>query len=170
MSALYRRGKIYWARAQRQGREQRRSLKTADRSIAEKRLRQWLDELDATAWGDKPRRTFGEASEKFIREHLTTIKEQRETIRREPQEPGRALWNDDAGSDQGRGAFRLRDEAAGRWRDQRHDPAGSGVPVIAADIGHRLGMDRRRREPGPVLSCGGGPSAGSRKPLPARAI
>lgn len=74
MSALYRRGKIYWARAQRQGREQRRSLKTADRSIAEKRLRQWLDELDATAWGDKPRRTFGEASEKFIREHLTTIK------------------------------------------------------------------------------------------------
>jgi hypothetical protein len=52
----------------------RRSLKTADRSIAQKRLRQWLDELDAIAWGDKPRRTFGEASEKFIREHLTTIK------------------------------------------------------------------------------------------------
>lgn len=74
MSALYRRGKIYWARAQRQGREQRRSLKTADRSIAQKRLRQWLDELDATAWGDKPRRTFNEASERFIREHLTRIK------------------------------------------------------------------------------------------------
>lgn len=75
MSAIYRRGKVYWARAQREGREQRRSLKTADRSIAEKRFRQWLDELDATAWGDKPRRTFNEASEKFIREHLTTIKE-----------------------------------------------------------------------------------------------
>lgn len=74
MSALYRRGKTYWARAQRAGREHRRSLKTADRSIAQKRLRQWLDELDAIAWGDKPRRTFGEASEKFIREHLTTIK------------------------------------------------------------------------------------------------
>lgn len=74
MAALYRRGKIYWARAQRDGREQRRSLKTADRSIAAKRLRQWLDALDATAWGDKPRRPFDEASEKFIREHLTTIK------------------------------------------------------------------------------------------------
>jgi integrase len=74
MSALYRRGKIYWARAQRAGREHRRSLKTADRSIAQKRLRQWLDELDAISWGDKPRRTFSEASEKFIREHLTTIK------------------------------------------------------------------------------------------------
>lgn len=74
MSGIYRRGKVYWARAQREGREQRRSLKTADRAIAGKRFRQWLNELDATAWGDKPRRTFNEASEKFVREHLTTIK------------------------------------------------------------------------------------------------
>src|ERR1044071_9701662 len=74
MAGLYRRGKVYWARAQRDGRELRRSLKTADRSIAEKRLTQWLGDLDAVAWGDKPRRSFGEASEKFIREHLTTLK------------------------------------------------------------------------------------------------
>lgn len=74
MAALYRRGKVYWARAQRDGREQRRSLKTADRSTAQKRLRQWLDGLDAIAWGDKPRRPFSEATEKFIREHLTTLK------------------------------------------------------------------------------------------------
>lgn len=74
MAGLYRRGKIYWARAQRQGREYRRSLKTADRAIAQKRLGQWLGELDATAWGDKPRRTYIEAEERFIREHLTTIK------------------------------------------------------------------------------------------------
>ena len=74
MAALYRRGRIYWARAQRQNREHRRSLKTADRRIAEKRLRTWLDELDAIAWGEKPRYTYAETEEKFIREHLKTIK------------------------------------------------------------------------------------------------
>jgi integrase len=74
MAGLYRRGRIYWARAQRQNREHRRSLKTADRRIAEKRLRAWLDELDAIAWGDKPRRSYAEAEERFVREHLTTIK------------------------------------------------------------------------------------------------
>jgi integrase len=74
MAGLYRRGRVYWARAQRQNREHRRSLKTADRAIAERRLRAWLDELDAIAWGDKPRRSYAEAEEKFIREHLTAIK------------------------------------------------------------------------------------------------
>lgn len=74
MAGVYRRGKIYWARASRNGREERRSLKTANREVAEKRLRQWLGELDAIAWGDKPRRTYAEAEERFIREHLTTIK------------------------------------------------------------------------------------------------
>jgi integrase len=74
MAGLYRRGKVYWGRAQRQNREHRRSLKTADRAIAEKRLRAWLDELDAIAWGEKPHHTYAEAEERFIREHLTTIK------------------------------------------------------------------------------------------------
>lgn len=74
MAGLYRRGRIYWARAQRQNREHRRSLKTADRAIAEKRLREWLDELDAIAWGTKPRRTYVETEERFIREHLTTLR------------------------------------------------------------------------------------------------
>lgn len=74
MAGIFRRGKVYWARATRNGREERRSLKTSDRSIAQKRFGQWLGELDAIAWGDKPRRTFREAAEKFIAEHLTTIK------------------------------------------------------------------------------------------------
>jgi integrase len=74
MAGIYRRGTVYWGRANRQNREYRRSLKTSDRAIAEKRLRTWLDELDAIAWGDKPRRTYAEAEEKFIREHLTSIK------------------------------------------------------------------------------------------------
>jgi integrase len=74
MAGIYRRGKVYWGRANRQNQEYRRSLKTADRAVAEKRLRAWLDELDAIAWGDKPRRSYAQAEEKFIREHLTTLK------------------------------------------------------------------------------------------------
>jgi integrase len=74
MAAIYRRGKRYWARAQRKGREYRRSLGTTHRSTAERRFREWLDELDAVAYGDKPRRTWEEAAEKFIHEHLPTIK------------------------------------------------------------------------------------------------
>lgn len=74
MAAIYRRGRVYWARAQRKGREHRRSLKTSNRKTAGDRLRKWLDELDAIAWGDKPRYTFDEAAARFIREHLTTLK------------------------------------------------------------------------------------------------
>jgi integrase len=74
MARLFRRGRTYWARAQRQNRELRRSLKTSDRATAERRFRAWLDELDATAWGEKPKRSYAEAEERFIREHLTLIK------------------------------------------------------------------------------------------------
>jgi integrase len=76
MAGLYRRGesKIWWGRAQRENREYRRSLKTADRAIAERRFRQWLEDLDAIAWGDKPRRSFEEVTERFFREHLPTLK------------------------------------------------------------------------------------------------
>ena len=58
---IYRRGKTYWVRAQRQNREYRRSLKTTDRTIADRRARAWLGELDAIAWGEKPRRSYAEA-------------------------------------------------------------------------------------------------------------
>jgi len=74
MSNLYRRGKTWWARTQRKGREYRGSLKTKNRAVAEKRFQQWLGELEAIAWGDKPRRSWVEAAEKFIKEHLPTIK------------------------------------------------------------------------------------------------
>jgi integrase len=74
MAGVYRRGRIYWGRAQRQGREHRRSLQTAHRALAEKRLREWLGELEAVAWGDRPRRTWAAAEERFVREHLTMLK------------------------------------------------------------------------------------------------
>jgi integrase len=74
MSNIFRRGKVYWARASRDGREVRRSLKTTDRKTAERRARLWLNELDAIGWGEKPRRSYADAEEKFIRERLTSIK------------------------------------------------------------------------------------------------
>lgn len=74
MAGLYRRGKTWWGRAQRGGREYRRSLQTTDRTTAFRRLRQWIGDLEGIAWGDKPRRSFDEAAAKFIAEHLTQIR------------------------------------------------------------------------------------------------
>lgn len=74
MATKYKRGSIWWARAQRDGKEFRQSLKTGDRLLAEKRLRQWLENLDALAWGDRPRVAFREAIKQFISEHLSTLK------------------------------------------------------------------------------------------------
>ena len=74
MAGTYRRGRIWWARAQRDGVERRESLKTTDRRVADGRYREWLERLDAIAWGDRPRRTFAEAVEKFIRDHCPTLK------------------------------------------------------------------------------------------------
>jgi integrase len=74
MAGIYQRGSTWWARAQRQGTEHRRSLKTRDKREAEKRLRHWLADLDAIAWGDKPRRSFDDAVRKFYAEHLPTMK------------------------------------------------------------------------------------------------
>lgn len=74
MAGIYKRGKTWWGRAQRQGKEYRFTLSTTNRGIAEKRLRQWLDDMDATAWGDKPPRPWSMVWERFMREHFPTIK------------------------------------------------------------------------------------------------
>jgi len=74
VATIYKRGKVYWARAQRAGREFRHSLKTGDRRVAEKRLRQWIEELEASSWGDRPRVAFAQAVKAFIIEYLPTLK------------------------------------------------------------------------------------------------
>lgn len=74
MAGTYKRGRVWWARAQRGGVEHRESLKTTDRRVADGRYREWLERLDAIAWGDRPRRTFNEAVTKFINEHCPTLK------------------------------------------------------------------------------------------------
>lgn len=71
---IYQRGKQWWARAQRNGRDRRVPLKTTSKTVAERRYRQWLDDLDAIAWGDKPRRLFNEAATRFVDEHCKQLR------------------------------------------------------------------------------------------------
>lgn len=74
MVGVYKRGRIWWGRAQKAGIEHRRSLETTDRGVAEKRLRAWLAELDRSAWKEKAPRTFDEAAARFITDHLPGLK------------------------------------------------------------------------------------------------
>src|SRR5581483_317195 len=74
MAAIYKRGRTWWGRVQRQGQELRQSLKTTSPVVARRRLTTWLDELDAVAFGEKPRRTYDDAMLRFVEEHLPTLK------------------------------------------------------------------------------------------------
>lgn len=75
MAGIYKRGKTYWARAQRKGREYRESLETADRAVAKRRFEQWKERLEALSWGERPRISFGEALRQFISQHFPTLKQ-----------------------------------------------------------------------------------------------
>lgn len=74
MASIYKRGSTWWARAQRKGQEYRQSLETRDRRVAEKRLRDWLERLEAQSWGDRPRVALATAVRHFIVEYLPTLK------------------------------------------------------------------------------------------------
>lgn len=74
MASIYKRGKTWWARAQRKGEEYRQSLETRDRRVAEKRFREWLDRLESASWGDRPRIPFDRAVRAFIVDYLPTLK------------------------------------------------------------------------------------------------
>jgi integrase len=76
MAGIYKRGKTWWGRVQRAGREYRTSLETRSESVARKRLAQWIDRLEAAAWGEKPRVTLNEVADRFINEHLPTLRHQ----------------------------------------------------------------------------------------------
>ncbi len=76
MASIYKRGNVWWGRVRRKGREYREPLKTASRAVAEKRLKDWLERLDAAAWGEKPRRTFDDLALKFMDDHLPLLKPQ----------------------------------------------------------------------------------------------
>jgi integrase/recombinase XerD len=74
MATIYKRGKVWWGRVHRQGRELRQSLKTPAEGVARKRLAAWVAELDRLAWGGKPRYTFDDLALEFIEGHLPQLK------------------------------------------------------------------------------------------------
>lgn len=74
MATKYKRGGIWWARAQRDGKEFRQSLKTGDRRVAEKRLAEWIENLETVAWSGRPRVSFREAVKQFVQHHFPTLK------------------------------------------------------------------------------------------------
>jgi integrase len=76
MAGIYKRkgSPFYQARVQRKGVEHRTSLETSDRRVAEKRCRQWLDNIEATAWGERPRIGYAQAMKQFVEQHCTTLK------------------------------------------------------------------------------------------------
>lgn len=74
MASLYRRGKIWWAKLQRDRTVHRRSLETDKKAIAEKRLRTWLDEFERVRWGGRVRHSIDAAMKRFAAEHLPRLK------------------------------------------------------------------------------------------------
>lgn len=74
MASLYKRGKTWWGRVQKNGIERRRSLRTSARAEALKRLKFWTDELENADWGEKPRVSFRDAMTLFIEQHCPTLK------------------------------------------------------------------------------------------------
>jgi integrase len=74
MAGIYKRGKVWWARIERRGKEYRKSLETASERVARERLLTFIADVKVGKWVDKKRRTFEEAASKFIDEHFPRIK------------------------------------------------------------------------------------------------
>lgn len=68
------RGEVAWARIKKGGQVHEQSLETENPRVARERVEQLRKELEATRWGEKPRRTFDEAASKFIDEHLPRLR------------------------------------------------------------------------------------------------
>jgi integrase len=70
---LKKRGRIWWYRFQKDGRTFEGSLDTENHGVAQERVRRKLEELKASKWGEKPRRSFNEAAEEFGKRHFRKI-------------------------------------------------------------------------------------------------
>ncbi|ACA18423.1 integrase family protein [Methylobacterium sp. 4-46] len=74
MADIYLRGQTWWGRVQKDGKDLRASLGTRSEGVARQRLAIWLGELEAQAWGAKPRLTLNTVMAEFIREHGPTLR------------------------------------------------------------------------------------------------
>lgn len=68
------RGAVLWYRIRKNGKDFEGSLETANVGDAKARLAKVRAELEAIAWGEKPRRTFNEAAARFGDEHFPNLK------------------------------------------------------------------------------------------------
>ena len=74
MADIYLRGKTWWGRVQKDGKDIRQSLATRSQSLARTRLKIWLDELEGLAWGSKPRHTLNHVMMVFQSEHFGSLR------------------------------------------------------------------------------------------------
>lgn len=74
MADIYLRGKTWWGRVQKDGKDLRQSLQTRSEGVARSRLKVWLEELEALAWGSKPKLTINEVMKAFQEEHGPTLR------------------------------------------------------------------------------------------------
>jgi integrase/recombinase XerD len=70
---LKKRGRIWWYRFQKNGSHFEGSLDTENLGVAQERVRRKLEELRASKWGEKPRRSFNEAAEEFGKRHFKKL-------------------------------------------------------------------------------------------------
>ena len=74
MADIYLRGKTWWGRVQKNGQDIRESLGTRSESVARQRLAVWLSDLEAQAWGGKPRLSLNAVIASFITEHGPSLR------------------------------------------------------------------------------------------------
>lgn len=77
---LYRRGAVWWARAQVAGRDHRRSLRTGNRAEAQKRLAKWLEQISHIAFDGQERATWQAAVKRWTQELPQSVRQS--TIKR----------------------------------------------------------------------------------------
>lgn len=71
---LRKRGNVWWFRITKNGVDHEGSLETGNLGLAKERLERKRQELTASRFGEKPRRTFDEAALRFAREHFKTLR------------------------------------------------------------------------------------------------
>jgi len=74
MAKIYKRGEVWWGRVTYRGKEYRRSLDTPLKGVAGERLLTFIADVKTGKWGEKPRRKFDEAANRFIDEHFPRVK------------------------------------------------------------------------------------------------
>lgn len=74
MADIYLRGKTWWGRVQKNGQDIRESLGTRSESVARQRLAVWLSDLEAQAWGGKPRLSLNAVIASFITDHGPSLR------------------------------------------------------------------------------------------------